>query len=133
MEMESGVLLTGGCACGAVRFQTNAKPLRVGLCHCITCRKAHASAFQPFVVYSNVDVTITGKFKGWASTPHYVRCFCPICGSRIAGMNRDEIELSLGSFDETGVLFPTYEVWTKRREPWLKPLAVPQFNEDRNL
>jgi hypothetical protein len=97
----------------------------------MTCRKAHGSAFQPFVVYSKGDVAITGEFKAWASSPDYLRLFCPICGSRIAGIKGDEIELSLGSFDEIGVHTPTYEVWTIRREPWLKPLSVFQFLQDR--
>ena len=41
--------LTGGCACGAVRF-TARRLRRSGLCHCMMCRKSHAAAFSPFVV-----------------------------------------------------------------------------------
>jgi hypothetical protein len=43
--------IAGGCACGAVRFAVRGAPVRAGLCHCLTCRKAHAAAFNPFVVY----------------------------------------------------------------------------------
>jgi hypothetical protein len=42
-----------------------------------------------------------------------------------------EVELSLGSFDSPGLLTPQYESWTIRREPWLTPLAIPQYLQDR--
>jgi len=30
---------TGGCLCGAVRIEIAAAPYRVGICHCLDCRK----------------------------------------------------------------------------------------------
>jgi hypothetical protein len=126
--------LEGGCACGAVRFQTAASPRRVGLCHCMTCRKAHSSAFNPFVVFAIEDVEIVGELDAWESSPGHERRFCSKCGSRIAMQMRgtDEIELSLGSFDAVGVFGPGYESWISRREPWLEPLGVPQNLRDRD-
>jgi hypothetical protein len=124
--------LTGGCACGAVRFTVHADPVRVGLCHCLTCRKAHASAFNPFVVFPAGAVTITGEFGAWRSSAHFVRHFCPACGSRVSAAydDGDEIELSLGSFDQPGLFSPQYESWIIRREAWLAPLDVPQNDRD---
>jgi hypothetical protein len=34
---------TGGCNCGQVRFEVSGEPLRVGLCHCLVCRKESGS------------------------------------------------------------------------------------------
>lgn len=124
--------LTGGCACGVVRFRLTSTPLRVGLCHCLTCRKAHASAFNPFLVLAAQDVEVTGPTRTWRSSSGYDRRFCGVCGSRIIALNGDEAELSLGSLDEPGKLEPQYESWTVRREPWLAPLAVPQFSRERD-
>lgn len=120
--------LSGGCACGAVRFTARGRPERVGLCHCMTCRKAHSAACNPFVVYRHERVEIVGELKDWSSTPNYVRRFCPACGSRIAGViaGSGEVELSIGSFDDVGLLVPQYENWVGRREPWLAALDVPQ-------
>lgn len=123
-------LYSGGCACGKVRFRVTGQPRRVGLCHCMTCRKAHATAFNPFAVFNRQDVELQGELKDWESSPGYSRRFCPVCGSRVASVRDTEIELSLGSFDSTNVLAPRYETWIIRREGWLKPLDVPQHDRD---
>ena len=130
--MTTDDVLTGGCACGAVRFTTRGRARRAGLCHCLTCRKAHAAAFCPFVVFDRRQVEVDGELGRWASSPGYVRCFCPTCGSRVIGLNGDEVELSLGSFDEPGRFVPQYESWVGRREPWLAPLPVSQNEHDRS-
>ena len=131
--MTEESMIEGGCACGAVRFAARGAPLRVGLCHCLTCRKAHAAAFNPFVVFALDQVEITGTLKAWSSTPGHERRFCPECGSRVAMRMTDgnEIELSIGSFDAVGIVDPQYESWVVRREPWQHALPVPQNLHDR--
>ena len=59
---QSEEIREGGCACGAVRLHDVAgAPLRAGLCHCMTCRKAHASAANPFLVFAEAQVQIHGR------------------------------------------------------------------------
>lgn len=128
---DTPLTLTGGCACGAVRLTIRQAPLRAGLCHCMTCRKAHASAFNPFVVFAADAVEVTGPVANWESSPGYDRRFCRVCGSRVIAINGAEVELSLGSLDEPGQLTPQYESWIIRREPWLQPLDAPQYEHDR--
>lgn len=125
-------VLHGGCACGQVRFRAEGSPTRIGLCHCLTCRKAHAAAFMPFAVYDAGKVTVAGKLKSWLSSPSYERAFCPTCGSRVLGRNGDEVEISLGSLDAENQLTPQYESWIKHREVWLSPLDAPQYLENRD-
>jgi hypothetical protein len=125
----TGSLHEGGCACGAVRIEVFAPPRRVGLCHCMTCRKAHGAVFNPFVVFARGDVKLRGEVQWWESSPGYRRAFCPGCGSRVAGASNDEYEISMGSFDEPGAFRPEYEVWISRRESWLAPLPLPQFTQ----
>ena len=120
----------GGCGCGNVRFTIVGPPKRVGLCHCMTCRKAHGAAFNPFAVFAKEQVAIDGNVSTWESSVGYLRQFCPTCGSRVANINGAEVEVSLGSLDEPGALTPQYECWILRREHWLKPLDVPQYERD---
>jgi len=125
-------IITGSCACGGVTFTARGEPKRAGLCHCMTCRKAHSAAFNPFVVYPAADVEVIGELSSWQSSSSYERRFCPQCGSRVVGgtIGSDEVELSLGSFDQPGEIEPGYESWIIRREPWLTPLPVPQNRQD---
>ena len=131
---SSGDVVEGGCACGAVRFRITGTPLRAGLCHCMTCRKAHAAPYNPFLVYRRDQVEVIGELATWESSADYDRRFCPRCGSRVLGGDTQggEVELSLGSFDEVGLVQPQYESWTIRREPWLTALDVPQNDQDRD-
>lgn len=136
MAMEAGTpgnagSLSGGCACGAIRFTAHRPALRAGLCHCMTCRKSHAAAFNPFVVFPADAVEVSGHPISWSSSPGYDRRFCGTCGSRVIAINGDEVEVSLGSLDEPGLVEPQYESWIVHREPWLAALARPQNPRDR--
>jgi len=125
----------GGCACGAVRYGVTGGPLRVGLCHCFTCRKRHGAPFNAFAVFRADKVRIEGRTQVWAGAEHGLLHGCPVCGSPLfwtaTDETDDEIEIHLGGLDDVGQFTPQYEVWVKRREPWLPPLNVPQYVENR--
>lgn len=111
----------GGCHCGAVRFRAEGPPTRVGLCHCLTCRRHTGSAFHAYAVFPMNAVEVKGGTRGWP-TPDCLRHFCPECGAPVFLLDPTtpgEIEIYLGAFDEAESLTPDYEVWTKRRLPWL--------------
>ncbi|UST66134.1 GFA family protein [Pseudomonas moraviensis] len=111
---------TGGCLCGAVRFQATGEPYRVGLCHCLDCRKVHGALFHASAIFPQDAVTITG-----ATHDYQGRHFCPRCGSSVFNRSGDEVEVNLGALDAPDQLKPTYESWIVRRESWLPdfPLA----------
>lgn len=89
-------ILTGGCACGKVRFEAKGDPDRVGICHCLYCRKYHGALFYAAAIYADNQVEVTGEPQMYDG-----RCFCPTCGSRVFNRSGDEVELNLGSFDDT--------------------------------
>jgi hypothetical protein len=123
----------GGCACGAVRFRVMAAPLRVGMCHCMTCRRIHGSAFGVYAVFGRSDVEFSGRTEAWRSSAEAERHFCPVCGSVafMAYLETPEIDVPLGAFDETGLHEPAYELWCRRREPWLPRGIRTEYEEDR--
>lgn len=53
--------LTGGCLCGKVRFVANGESLRVGICHCMDCRKHHGALFYAAADYPKQAVIIEGE------------------------------------------------------------------------
>lgn len=103
----------------------------MGLCHCLTCQRAHAAAFYPFIVYDRAQVRFSGDVRTWQSSPPYHRLFCAGCGSQVIGMSANEAELSPGSFDEPVPFVPEYESWVIRRLAWVPALDVAQFEQDR--
>ena len=120
--------LTGGCLCGDVRLVAVGEPDRVGLCHCLDCRKHHGALFYAAAIYPLEAVTITGE------TPSFEgRHFCPRCGSSVFAQTGDEIEVHLGALDAPDQLTPDYECWTERRESWLPPFPVDaRYENDRD-
>ena len=114
MEERGTERFTGGCLCGDVRLVAEGPPDRVGLCHCLDCRKHHGALFFAAAMFPAAAVTIKGQTRDYEG-----RCFCPRCGSSVFARSQEEIEVHLGALDEPDQLLPTYESWVVRREAWL--------------
>lgn len=115
----SKVQYRGGCLCGAVQLEVAAEPFRVGICHCLDCRKHHGAIFHTFAIFPADAVSITGTTANYRD-----RYFCPICGSSVFSRTADEIEIPAGILDRPNQVTPTYELWIDRRENWLPPFNV---------
>ncbi|WP_425403850.1 GFA family protein [Hwanghaeella sp.] len=111
--------VTGGCQCGAVRFAAVGWPDRVGICHCLDCRKHHGALFHASAIFPENAVTVEGNTHSYQG-----RHFCPQCGSSVYSRSRNEMELHLGSLDAPDQFKPSYELWTLRREFWLPPFPL---------
>lgn len=111
--------VSGGCLCGDVRIVASGQPYRVGLCHCLDCRKHHGALFHASAIFPQDAVTIAGETRAYAG-----RVFCPRCGSSVFARSEDEIEISLGALDVPDRFMPTYESWIARREAWLPPFPL---------
>ena len=119
---------TGGCLCGDVRIVATGEPYRVGICHCLDCRKHHGALFHASAIFPEDAVTIEGETRHYAG-----RHFCPRCGSSVFGRSEDEVEVNLGALDAPNQFAPTYELWTVRREAWLPPFRVTRrYEQDRD-
>ncbi|MEI2296815.1 GFA family protein [Ensifer sp. MJa1] len=121
-------VLSGKCLCGQVRLSVRGAPLRVGICHCTDCRQESGSAFTFYGIWPADQFEYSGEtaqFQG--------RCFCPHCGSRVFSADEEEAEIKLGILPDAPTAFkPGYELWVKRREPWLRPVeGAEQYQEDR--
>ena len=120
-------LKMGGCVCGKVRFTVSGDPYRVGVCHCMDCRKHHGALFHASAIFPEDAVKIEGETQSYNE-----RFFCPNCGSPVFGKSDDEIEINIGSFDTSDQFEPTYELWTMRREAWLPDFpSMQQYDRNR--
>lgn len=120
-------ITTGGCLCGQVRITAQGAPDRVGLCHCLKCRKHHGAVFYAAAVFEKDAVTVTGDTCAYQG-----RHFCITCGSSIFAISDEEVELHLGALDNPDAFRPSYELWVSRRESWLPEFPhVQSFSKDR--
>ncbi|SDL07287.1 GFA family protein [Aliiruegeria lutimaris] len=120
---------TGGCLRGKVRMVATGKPDRVGICHCLDCRKHHGAVFYAAAIFPRDAATVEGETHS-----HAGRHFCPACGGSVFARSGDETEVHLGALDAADQLVPSYECWTIQRESWLPPLpGADQFDRDRIL
>ena len=128
-------LLTGGCQCGAARYEISASPLRLFACHCRECQKQSASAFGMSLVVQRAAVTLTkGETRTWsrkADSGRTVNCvFCVACGTRLWHVKDgfDYISIKGGSLDVPLDFSDAIHCWTASMLPGMAiPPAARQF------
>lgn len=121
-----GATISGGCACGSVRYECAEAPIAQMLCHCRDCQRASGSAFAALLVVASDSVSLTGQslkqhaVKG-VSGRTLNRRFCGECGSPI-GIARPETPqvefLHAASLDDPAAFDPTLEVWMSSTDEW---------------
>ena len=126
--MTSERIRTGGCLCGAIRYTLRGEPFHVGRCHCADCRRESGSAFTVYAQWRRDAFELEGELAAYEG-----RGFCPRCGSRVACLDEEGVEVRLGSLDDAPFdLRPEAEIWIKRREAWLPPVdGASQHEENR--
>ncbi|MEM9581841.1 MAG: GFA family protein [Pseudomonadota bacterium] len=119
--------ITGRCQCGQVKFAAATPPDRVGVCHCLDCRRHHGALFYAAAIYQNDAVKVSGE-----TSSHDGRHWCQNCGSSVFARSGNEIELHLGAMDNADAFRPTYETWVIRRAIWVSPVeGATQYERNR--
>jgi hypothetical protein len=126
-EISAGV--TGGCQCGAVRYQLRGRPVELVVCHCKECQRQSGSAFgMSLVVTSGSFRLLSGDLKFFnvvCDSGRIKTCaFCRDCGTRVYHSVGYTISVKPGTLDDTSSLQPTHHYWTKRKQPWVVIPAV---------
>lgn len=123
---------SGGCQCGALRYELSAPPLMIYNCHCANCQKITGSAFVVSATIPEAAFKFTRgepKKVEWMSDAGNKRFgwFCGDCGSRIAHGQIPTIgmlSLRAGTFDDTSWVEPVGDIWMKSAQKWVRPLAL---------
>lgn len=116
---------SGGCLCGALRWEADAEPRSMGHCYCADCRKASGSGFIPFMIFDGSALRVTGAARQFtckaANGNDAVRNFCPICGGLVYGgtIGKDTtFSVYAGSLDDAAVFHPRVVIFARDRAPW---------------
>ena len=101
---ERRVMLTGGCYCGAVRYETDGEPFHETICHCADCRRIVGAASVAWLTVSRSRFRFTGKDPASIrSSASVTRRFCGVCGTSLTYENDavpDEVDVTTASLDD---------------------------------
>ena len=122
--------LTGGCLCGALRYEISEAPLMTYTCHCTDCQHLTGSAFSLAIIVPDSAFRLTKgeprRVQRTADSGRIVtRWLCPECGCWVAGDPQRAAEGQMirrvrgGTLDDTSWLSPTAHFWTRSKQPWV--------------
>lgn len=118
-------LITGGCLCGAIRYEINAPAVSTGYCHCRICQKFTGSAMSTWTAFPKTSVRFLGdEPRYFAATPIAERGFCPNCGAsltfRLIQPKPAAFQVVFtSSLDEPGAHAPAAHSGIESQMPWL--------------
>ncbi len=130
--------ITGGCACGAIRYESSAEPILMFNCHCRDCQQATGGASANAVIFP------AEAFRFTRGTPRYhetsgisggrhKRGFCADCGSRLTGGENPEgtsgiVGVTAASLDDPSLFQPQMDIFIAQAQPWARmDPAIPKF------
>ena len=140
-----GLGLTGGCACGGVRYELTSPPMFVHCCHCRDCQRQTGSAFviNALIEADRIRVLAGDPVPGGVPTdsgrPHDIYR-CPQCQTALwsdYGARPYLRFVRAGTLDDPDLIRPDVHIYTRSRLPWvtLPPgvPAVPEYYELKAL
>jgi hypothetical protein len=129
--------LTGGCGCGAVRFEVDAPFLSASYCHCTRCRRrtgAAASANARAAPGSFRLVAGAEQVRAWAPEGGFEKHFCGLCGSSLFSRDPsdpDVVGVRLGALDGDPGICPQWRQFVAYAASW-EPIpddGLPRYPE----
>ena len=121
---DTPVPLTGGCHCGAVRYEVRGDPVTHMLCNCTDCRRHSGAPLVGWALFPEAAVKlISGTPKVYASSTHGRRHFCPDCGTGVFYTNAEIlpgiIDIQSATLDQPEALAPWAQVQVAERIGWM--------------
>jgi hypothetical protein len=116
--------LTGGCHCGAIRFEVSGEPLTHAICHCSDCRRHAGAPMVSWTMYPAGSMRITrGTPKVYASSEHGRRHFCADCGTGLFYFNDsmlpDIVDVQSATYDDPDAVPARIHVQVAERLRWM--------------
>ena len=132
--------ITGGCACGAIRYEAAVEPVMMFNCHCRDCQHATGGACANAVIFP------AEAFRFVRGTPRYHdseassggqhrRGYCADCGSRLTGGQNPGgdsgiVGVTAGSLDDPTLFRPQMDIFAAHAQPWARmDPELPKFEQ----
>ncbi len=125
--------LTGGCHCGAIRYEVEGDPLTHALCHCSDCRRHAGAPMVGWTMYPDAALRVTrGTPKIYASSKDGRRHFCGDCGTGLfyanAAMLPGIIDIQSATYDEPDAIPARIHIQVAERIGWMEHVhELPQY------
>jgi len=118
---------TASCTCGQLTATTSAEPIRISVCHCLSCQRRSGSVFATQARFPASAVALAGTSstfvrvgdEGGSATFH----FCPTCGDTVYYVNKggeDTIAIPVGALADPSFPAPFISVYESRMHSWVK-------------
>ena len=117
--------LSGGCHCGAVRYEIEGDALTHALCHCTDCRRHAGAPMVSWTMYGKDAVKVTkGNPKIYRSSQHGYRHFCADCGTGLFYVNDEMlpgiIDIQSATYDDPDSVPPRAHIQVAERIGWME-------------
>ena len=116
---------TGGCACGAIRYEVSAEPMMMNDCQCRQCQRDSGTGHGSHLTFSGAPVKVTGEAAFWTTVgengTRKSRAFCPTCGAPVCLTLPDIPDIfvaSAASLDDPERYKPQIVMWTAAGHNW---------------
>ena len=124
--------MTGGCHCGAVRYEAAGEPLHHALCHCGDCRGNAGAPMVGWIAFKADDVHVTGATVTYESSEHGRRQFCGTCGTGLFYTNSEVlpgiVDIQSCTLDDADGVAPGAHIQFAERLTWMETVdALPVF------
>jgi len=131
--------LTGGCLCGAVRFEVTEPLVSSGYCHCTRCQRRTGTAASPGARIAPGSLRVLSgeeHVRAYEPDEGFAKVFCSACGSSLWSRSQEDpdiVSIRLGAFDDDPGIRPTYRQFVAYAAPW-EPIpddGLERFPESR--
>jgi hypothetical protein len=128
----------GGCACGAIRYETAGQPIFQNHCQCRDCQQRSGTGHGSYLTFAaRAEVALTGEARTWRivadSGNEKTHGFCPACGTPVYltfAVMPDLFTVHAASLDDPAQFAPQAVTYAAAGHGWDRiDAALPAFEK----
>ena len=116
---------SGGCLCGAVRFELSEPATQAGYCHCTRCQRRTGTAVSAQARIDGSSFRVTAGEQSITAWRHpdggFEKCFCSVCGAHLFSRNPEDhaqMSVRMGAFDGDPGVRPSWRAFVNYAAVW---------------